>query len=307
MEPSQYLTMILDDGRMSMNNKYRLTSTVYEREREADKVEPLKIYFISVEGNATEKEYFDGVSKYREKLGINAKVNVEVLRRSSKDTNSAPEQVVELLEEYLRLREEGKEDMLNDIPLEFRQLYTDEFIQAYLDCPENIPRKQRNRFCTELKKLGYDINYRKYLAKYQQDMDEFCVMIGRDMHTHSEANMSDCIEHCRKEGYRCFIANPCFEFWLLLHLTDVRAEYNLDDIQENKKLSGTHTFVSREVSARARHGKSGINFEQNYLAKVGEAVARAKEFASDEEHLIEDIGCNLWKLIEDMQAFEHTS
>lgn len=304
MEQSLYLMKVLDHGRKSMKNKYRLTSTVYDREQESEKVKPLKIYFISVEGNATEKEYFDGISKNRMKLGINAKVNVEVLRRAGKDTNSAPEQVVELLEEYLSLRQEGKEDMLNDIPTEFRELYTDEFIQTYLNCPEEIPRKQRNKFCTDLKKIGYDINYRKYLATYQQDMDEFCVMIDRDMHTHSETNMSDCIEHCRKEGYRCFITNPCFEFWLLLHLTDVRSEYNLDDIKENEKMSGAHTFVSKEVSKKAGHGKSGINFERNYLPKVKMAVERAKGFASEEEQLIDDIGCNLWKLIEDMQSFK---
>ena len=64
-----------------MNNRYRLTSTVYERELEKDKVDPLKIYFISVEGNVTEKEYFDGISKYRDRLKINAKVNVEVLKK----------------------------------------------------------------------------------------------------------------------------------------------------------------------------------------------------------------------------------
>lgn len=290
-----------------MNNKYRLTSTVYDRELEKDKVKPLKIYFLSVEGNATEKEYFDGLSKHREKLGINAKVNVEVLRRASKDTNSAPEQVVELLEEYLRLRKEGKEDMLNDIPSEFRRLYSDEFIQTYLNSPEDLTRKQRNMFCTELKKLGYDINYRKYLAKYQQDMDEFCVMIDRDVNTHSETNMSDCIEHCKKEGYRCFIANPCFEFWLLLHLSDVKLEYNLDDIKENKKISDAHTFVSKEVSNKAGHGKSGIKFEQNYLKNVDIVVERAKDFANEENQLIENIGCNLWQLLEDMRAFEHTS
>lgn len=288
-----------------MNNKYRLTSTVYDRELDIDKENPLKIYFISVEGNATEKEYLEGISKYRERLGINAKVNVEVLRRSSKDTNSAPEQVIELLEEYLRLREEGKEDLINDIPLEFREQYTDEFIRTYLISPEKIPKKQRNQFCTELKKMGYDINYRKYLAKYQQDMDEFCVMIDRDVHTHSEVNMKDCIEHCRKEGYRRFIANPCFEFWLLLHLADVKAEYNLEDIKRNKIESRMHTFVSKEVSNRVGHGKRGINFEKNYLPLVDVAVERAKDFASEEERLIDDIGCNLWKLIEDMKVFEN--
>lgn len=51
-----------------MINRYRLTSTVYEREDEAQKIFPEKRIFLSVEGNATEKEYFVGVSKNREKM-----------------------------------------------------------------------------------------------------------------------------------------------------------------------------------------------------------------------------------------------
>ena len=39
-----------------MINRYRLTSTVYEREDESQKVLPEKRIFLSVEGNATEKE-----------------------------------------------------------------------------------------------------------------------------------------------------------------------------------------------------------------------------------------------------------
>ena len=53
-----------------MINRYRLTSTVYDREDEKQKILPEKRIFLSVEGNATEKEYFDGVSKNREKIGI---------------------------------------------------------------------------------------------------------------------------------------------------------------------------------------------------------------------------------------------
>ena len=62
------------------------------------------IYYIAVEGNATEKEYFEGLSAYRENLGIHGGiVSVEVLQRSSKDGHSAPKQVLELLEEYISL------------------------------------------------------------------------------------------------------------------------------------------------------------------------------------------------------------
>ena len=69
-----------------MINRFRLTSTVYEREDESQKVLPEKKIFLSVEGNATEKEYFDGVSKNRTKIGINAEVDVEVLRNDELGT-----------------------------------------------------------------------------------------------------------------------------------------------------------------------------------------------------------------------------
>ena len=145
-----------------MINRYRLTSTVYEREDEAQKIFPEKRIFLSVEGNATEKEYFVGVSKNREKMGINAEVDVEVLRRGKKDTNSAPQQVIELLEEYIRLREQNEDDILEEISEHFKEQYDVEFIKKYLEDSNQIPKKQRNLFITELKKIGYDINSVSY-------------------------------------------------------------------------------------------------------------------------------------------------
>ena len=35
-----------------------------------------------------------------------------------------------------------------------------------------------------------------------------------------------------------------------------------------------------------------------------EAVIRASKFASDNESLLSDIGCNIWKLIKEMQSFD---
>lgn len=112
---------------------------------------------MSVEGNITEKEYFEGLSQYREQLGINAKVDVEILRRSNKDTNSAPKYVLELLEEYIRLRELGTENLVEEIPKEFIEKYGIEFIQQFIEEPESIARKERNRFVTDLRKIGYDM------------------------------------------------------------------------------------------------------------------------------------------------------
>ena len=139
-------------------------------------------------------------------------------------------------------------------------------------------------FATELKKIGYDINYRKYLKKYNDELDEFAVLIDRDMQTHSESNMLECIKYCRDNGYKCYIANPCFEFWLLMHLADIEVEFGdqLDEIKENKKVSEQHTFVSKEVSDRAHHGKSGINLytvDSEYLYKTGANLYDRYRFA----------------------------
>ena len=277
-----------------MVNRYRLTSTVYDREDESQKILPEKRIFLSVEGNATEKEYFDGVSKNREKIGINAKVDVEVLRRGKRDTNSAPQQVLELLEEYIRLREQNEDDILKEISEQFKEQYSIEFIKQYLEEPNQIPKKQRNLFTAELKKIGYDINYRKYLRKYNQELDEFAVLIDRDIQTHSEDNMIDFIEHCKNKGYKCYIANPCFEFWLLMHLADIK---------QNPKVSDQHTFVSKAVSERGHHGKSGIKFATQYMPKINQAIDQAKKYASNEDQLISNIGCNLWKLMEELKKY----
>lgn len=291
-----------------MINRYRLASTVYDRETEEDKIALEKVIFLSVEGNISEKEYFEGVSKNRELIGINAKIDVEVLRRGKKDNKSAPIQVIELLEEYIRLREQNEDDMLEEISEKFKKEFSIEFIKSYLNDPDKIPKKQRNVFVTELAKIGYDINYRKYLKKYNGKYDEFAVLIDRDMNTHSEINMIKCINYCREKKYSCYIANPCFEFWLLLHLSDVKEEYknSLDDIKKNEKVTDKHTYVSKEVSKKAGHGKSGINFVKNYMHKIDLAIERAKQFAYEEEELIDNIGCNLWKLIEHMRVFEDT-
>ena len=82
-----------------MGNSFRLrANTMFNRIDEEQKEEPLKIVFLSVEGNKTEKQYFQYVEKYREKLGIKREVHIHTLQRAKNDNLSAPENVLELLE-----------------------------------------------------------------------------------------------------------------------------------------------------------------------------------------------------------------
>ncbi len=84
-------------------------------------------------------------------------------------------------------------------------------------------------------------------------------------------------------------------------------EMEQDKIEPQKiffLISQNHTFVSKEVSLKVHHGKSGINFKKNYMAYIDTAIARAKEFASDETELVDSIGCNIWKLLEAMKNYK---
>ncbi|MBQ8666880.1 MAG: RloB domain-containing protein [Lachnospiraceae bacterium] len=287
-----------------MANKYRLASNAYDRELPNEQIEPKKIYYISVEGTATEVEYLKGVSEFREELGINALINIEVLSRHKKDGHSAPKQVIELLEEYLDLREAGS-DIFPDIPDEIKDEFSPDFIRRYLESPKSVNLMEKEHFELALKRIGYDLSYRKYLIMHNTKSDEFCILIDRDAGSHTVEDMRFIVDYCKTRKYRCFITNPCFEFWLLLHFSDVHEEYSdcLDMISKNEKISSTHTFVSKELSLKAHHGKSGLAFKEKYLPNIEQAIMRASKFASDNESLISEIGCNIWKLIREMQSY----
>lgn len=61
-----------------------------------------RVVFLSVEGNVTEPQYFGYVKAFQKELGIKSVVELHVLQRQ--DTSSSPFKVLELLENYLEIR-----------------------------------------------------------------------------------------------------------------------------------------------------------------------------------------------------------
>ena len=273
-----------------MGNSFRLKSdAMFVRPEELNKEPPLRIVFLSVEGNKTERNYFEWVEKYREQLGIKAKVHVHSLCRAKDDTLSAPEHVLELLEEYIEIRESEvlPKRMRTVIPTD----YTDEFVEKYVENPENVDVAMREDFETLLQQAGIDLEYEHFLREYSGKYDVFGVVIDRDYSTHSVTQMNKIVKECREKGYHFFVTTPCIEFWLLMHLVDVCTEYKdkIQEFRDNIKKSQKHTFTSREVSNRAGHSK-GISehiFKKFYLSKVDFAIRQTKEsFSTDIGELI---------------------
>lgn len=273
-----------------MEKSFRLSSDgMFSRPEEIFPETPLRIIFLSVEGNVTEQNYFSWLEKYREKLGIKTGVHVHPLRRGKRDNFSAPAQVLELLEEYIEIRES---DILPDrmrkvIPTK----YTDAFVQQYMKDPDSVDKDKKEQFEMLLKQVGFDLEYQFFVKEYQGQDDLFGVVIDRDYNTHTVMQLNEIRKQCIEKGYHFFITTPCFEFWLLLHLVDVKKQYkgDIQKFRDNEKKTNKHTFTSLQVSEHAGHSKkiSEKIFRQYYLNHIDYAISQTKKsFSTDVEELI---------------------
>ena len=278
-----------------MSLPYRLgNKSMFVRPNE-ESIEPKRVVFLSVEGTKTEVCYFNFIQKYREQLGIDAIVHIEVLKK--RDTKSDPENVLELLEEYVQFRNNNMFE--KEINLLSLKNYTPEFIRSYLDNRSNIPKRKRNKFEADLKEESIDLLYLNFLSRYHGKDDVFGIVIDRDYRSHSVDQMNSVIKKCRERDYLCYITNPCLEFWQLLHVSNVATEYieQLDQILDNKLDEKGNTFVSNLLYEKTGQRKAipVKTFVEHYLPNIDLAIERAKNFASSDE-LLEKIGSNLGDL-----------
>ena len=101
-----------------------------------------------------------------------------------------------------------------------------------------------------------------------------------------------------------FISNPCFEFWLLLHVSDVANEYSecLNKILDNETDEKGNTFVSNLLFEKTGQRKA-IQvkiFEQYYLPNIDLAIERAKTFGNKDQ-LLDSVGTNIPELFEHLR------
>lgn len=280
-------------------SKFRLSSSAFERKDDNKKVLPKRMIFLSVEGAETERNYFEHLNNFLD----SSLIQIEVLRRKRGDGYSAPEHAIELLEEYLNLR---KGELLpNHFMDELEQKYGIENLRSYLEQDNNLKEDIKRELNTALLEYGIDLEYRRYLQSFDKETDYFAVVIDRDCGNHDRQQLEECIRFCATKNYGFFLTNPCFEFWLLLHLCDVEKEFTTEEqeeLLENTVISNRHTKVSFEVSKRAKHRKviSFDKFKLFYYPNIELAIQRTKHFATKFPQLLDSLGSNLPELFQEV-------
>ena len=284
-----------------MENKYRVKTSFSRIDR--DELETRRCFYLSVEGNCTEREYFECLERFKKELGLNTHVIVAVLRRQSDDNHSVPAEVIELLDEFINLHNGEIDPETFGLDKNILEMFSKEELKAFLNDEGSLSDAKEREIEAKLKPCGFGLCYRNFVRDYDPEKDIFAAIIDRDLHSHSRGMMEECIRDCEKKGYNLYITNPCFEFWLLMHKSDIRREYGdcLEEIKANRKISNKHTYVSALLSEKAHHGKKRIGFEHNYLPNVDYAMEQSKSFETDKHKLVDNIGSNLAELIENMR------
>lgn len=256
-----------------------------------------RVVLLSVEGEVTERRYFEFVRESRETLGIKSVVEIHVLRRG--DSSSSPEKVVELLENYLEVR--NNNDFLAEVDKLELKHYDKEFIHKYLEAPDTIDVKEKRQFEGFLKEEQLDLTYLLFLNKFKGsdngENDVFGIVIDRDAGNHSPENMARIFDECDEKGYRCFLTNPRFEFWLLLHVADVKSEYP-DELE--KMLNFNDETVDKHLLEKTGGGKKiqRKTFDTYFLPNIDTAIERANGLCTSRNELLDQLGSTLGELFE---------
>ena len=301
-----FSTLLIVLGRinklMAERKAYRLSGGLFDREDGTSEVK--RLFFLSVEGDLTEPSYFENLNRTLREFGI-GDVIIHVLQHP-RDGLVSPDDVYALLEECISLREKGE---LLPVPVieKLRQEFSEAEIKAFLRDDCDSPTEKRHKFNEVLLSLGINTDYRKFLATRPSSSDRFAVVIERDCHSHSRECLERIARQCGDKGFNFCLSNPCFEFWLLLHLVSadslIRPE-ELAKIQVNGHISKNHTYVSRRVSAMAKHAKyiSERSFNKYYKPNIEQAMSAATKFATTPDAVLDNVGTTVPLMIYDIFA-----
>lgn len=279
--------------------RHRLyANDVFDRPEELNPKGLNRVVYLAVEGVNTEPQYFEHLNRHMMQ-NENTVFRIEVLERMNSDGHSAPEHVIELLNEYMELRD--GEVIPKDWMSQLEERYSKEVIIRLLRTPDDVPNEIKTAISTELLADGIDLRYRRYLKGIDKNDDDIIAAVvdrdGGGKGRRTRESLEVCVAKCEQKGYELYLTNPCFEFWLLLHLCDVKTEYaeRLAELKENAKVSNKHTVVSREVSIRAKHSKdiSKKVFEKEYLHRILQAVGHSRKFATELPDILDNLGTNL--------------
>lgn len=134
--------------------------------------------------------------------------------------------------------------------------------------------------------------------------DLFCLIVDRDPDSFTKEQYKELLQREQQKEMIFCVSNPCFEFWLLLHLPDC-TEYEASELLENKKQNKNRNYIEKCLQEKlGGYNKSRIHFARIYKDKIKEAISRSKMFVTTSSDLENSLGTSVGILIQQMMKNE---
>ena len=293
---------------MGLRVRKSLGVRVDTKEREINKK-----FVFAFEGEKTESQYFTGIENSRVELGIKDLICIEQLERND-PSRSNQLMVVKEVNLYLN-NIISCQECCDDIKTHLEAIvgnYQVELKKEVLSLinnsfPDNDYEKNIKNFIEKLNKLLNDnlsneelmqnIKDFNHDLEYEKDFDIVCIIIDRDRKSFTEQQYDEVLKICNENNYRLGLTNPCFEFWLLLHFTDMK-EYNLKDIFDNKRATkNAKTFLEKCLIEKIdSYNKNRLRFSM-FKENIKTAVENEKFHCNDLSGLKNELGSSVGKII----------
>jgi len=166
-------------------------------------------------------------------------------------------------------------------------------------------------------KLGSDPKVVKQILKAAKSefalksTDEFWMIIDRDdWETTHHINIDQIVKECKDEGnFFMAMSNPCFEFWLLLHLEGFNfaamSKEEREMLYSNPKISNKRHYIEHVLSDIMGGSYSKRIRASNFLSGVYLAIERAKTLHNDGEDYPSGFGSDVFLLVEKVVKPQH--
>lgn len=114
-------------------------------------------------------------------------------------------------------------------------------------------------------------------------------------------NIPEIIEECKKlKNMFVAVSNPCFEFWLLLHIKEI-SEYSSDELKlilENKKITNKKNYIDTKLAEILGSYNKSNPKPENFIPYLKRAVQQAKDLDTEKEEYPKKLGSHIYKITE---------
>ena len=145
-------------------------------------------------------------------------------------------------------------------------------------------------------------------VEYDKDLDSIYCIFDRDWKSFKEGQYDEVLSLCNQEGYKLFITNPCFEFWLFLHLPEkCLCTLNTEKLAKNGKVKGKSYIEDKLcenlklLSPPQSYTKTKYDSEF-YMQNLVQAISNVHHFSESLLELKTVPGSNLSCLLKELQV-----